>query len=97
MTEYSLQRKYVGAILNGHFSEGMSKSMRTTANVFYIRHAPILGDAPPNTISIHLFVIVRNKQPINWRIASRFNISAKQSFGLPLNRHESIFAVLFHD
>src|SRR5690625_4212165 len=97
MPEYPLQRKYVGAILNGHFSEGMPTSMRTTADVFYVRHAPIRGDTPPLAITIHLFVIMRNKQPIYRRIAPRFNISVEQSFGLRLNRNESIFAVLALD
>src|SRR5699024_7866307 len=70
MSENPLQRKYIRSILYAHLGESVAKCMRTTSHILNISHAPILGDSPTNAISIHLLVIVRNKEPIDGRSSS---------------------------
>src|SRR5699024_2109129 len=97
MPEYALQRKYIRAVLYRHLRESMAESMGRTSDVIYAGHAPILGDSAANAIPIHLFVVMRNKKPIDGRMSACLHIPLEQAFSLRLNRHEPIFAVLARD
>src|SRR5699024_8803908 len=97
MPENALQRKYIRSILYGHLTESMPESMGRTSDVIYAGHASILGDASANAIPIHLFVVMRNKKPIDGRMSACLHISLEQAFSLRLNRNEPIFAVFARD
>src|SRR5690625_7397418 len=74
MPQFLLQLEYLGDILHSHFSECMAKSMRTTSYVINTSHASIFRNSTTDAIAIHLLVILRNKKPIDGRIASCLQI-----------------------
>src|SRR5690625_1716805 len=72
--QFLLQLEYTGDILHAHFSECTAKSMRTTSYVINTSHASIFRNSTTDAIAIHLLVILRNKKPIDGRIASCLQI-----------------------